>query len=78
MLEKRRIVLGYLRSFVAISPRRYEDTNNLTCVEFVPDEATENNYVGLVMDSYSWKDMGSPSTMTVTIEPGDKLNEAGD
>lgn len=28
-----------------------------------------------LMDRLVWEDMGSPTTITLTIEPGDKLNE---
>ena len=27
------------------------------------------------LDAESWEDMGEPTVITVTIEPGDKLNE---
>lgn len=29
----------------------------------------------LTLDGNVWNDMGRPETITVTIEPGDKLNE---
>jgi hypothetical protein len=36
-----------------------------------PDEAQRT----VCLDADTWRDLGSPDVITVTIEPGDRLNE---
>lgn len=40
-----------------------------------PEDYSHNEKRVLLLDSKSWEDMGSPTTITVTIVPGDALNE---
>lgn len=38
-------------------------------------EGEEHRYNAMQVDKRVWEDMGKPEVITVTIEPGDKLNE---
>ena len=42
------------------------------CVEFVPEGPSHTR---VALPKYVWRDMGSPREITVTVEPGDRLNE---
>lgn len=42
----------------------------------VDEEPDDYHVFELKIPTVMWKDMGEPETITVTVEPGDKLNEA--
>jgi hypothetical protein len=39
------------------------------------DEPSDLTQREVVIDYETWRDMGTPEAITVTIEPGDRLNE---
>lgn len=63
--------------FVLVKPGGYTKGHNVEQIFFAyeadGDETTRMHE--LQMDLGVWRDMGGPETITVTIEPGDKLNE---
>lgn len=44
---------------------------------FVSGEADDDPVYALQMSEDRWTELGKPEEITMTIEPGDKLNETG-
>ena len=62
------------RDFMARDPRRVPTGPQLFTSEAVaPDTSAYGSVVRLEYET--WQDMGGPLTITVTVEPGDRLNE---
>lgn len=43
-----------------------------------PEEEGDEFYRGWILTRESWEDMGSPKHITITVEPGDLLNQPED
>lgn len=43
-----------------------------------PEDNAEGVIQSVVISHEAWTDMGEPKQVTVTVEPGDNLNKAGD
>ena len=61
---------------IKIRTRVYYSGRTRTQVSFGPDTDNEPLHTGAFVQIgiEKWKDMGSPSEITATFEPGDKLN----
>lgn len=64
MLTKHRTILHYWTTSMGLTSflTRDEDTGSVVEAHELPEDV--------------WVDMGSPDTITVTVEPGDLLNES--
>lgn len=47
----------------------------MPCFSTTPDEGDATRETMVLLDREVWEEMEKPGTITVTVEPGDKLNE---
>jgi hypothetical protein len=52
-----------------------ESDSTWVSFEIERDEPDETRRRDVTIDYATWQDLGEPETITVTIEPGDRLNE---
>jgi hypothetical protein len=65
-LTKTEVVLGLDRGLDG--PQDWRSFGDAT-----PDDPSD--HVGLIIQTEAWVEMGRPEKVTVTIEPGDRLND---
>lgn len=53
-------------------------TNTHTVFRYLSDDDGPYQYREVTLDFADWDDMGRPDQITITIEPGDLLNEVSD
>lgn len=68
MLEKTRTVLN------RPDPRVEHAGDSVSFVSDHEDGEVPWRHTGMSLDKSVWHDMGKPDVITITIEPGDKLN----
>lgn len=49
-------------------------TNESVCMRYYADEDASDGYPMVFFPRATWEDMGEPQEITVTLEPGDRLN----
>lgn len=77
-LTKRQVVLKTDRMINEFTLPNFEEFESVEFYDTDLDEAPEDKsgfHNCYFMDLATWTDMGSPDEITVTVEPGDKLNE---
>lgn len=64
MISKSTLVLNY----------NFYTDQEVTFDNYDEDNLTNPHYLDIIITRRLWEDLGSPESITITIEPGDKLN----